>query len=153
MHIRTLALGLALVSLASLSGCSGGFALRPVTPSSAPNSALMGGAIANVQVNYNVDLEADKTAMLDRYGVPAAMQQVLLGLGNGAPTYTLRIDIMAFRNGFGPAMMRATVYLVDGGGQTVRTFEVSSFTLRGGSKPSRLRRISQDIVQQIADGL
>lgn len=152
MSSRALALGLTFLALGALSGC-GGFSLRPVTPMSAPGSALASGSIANVEVNYNVELEADKTAMLDRYGVPGAMQQVLVGLGNGAPTYTVRIDIMAFRNGFGPALMRATVYLNDGSGQNLRTFEVSSTTIRGGNKPGRLSIIAQDIVQQIADGL
>lgn len=135
-----------------LSGC-GGFSLRPVTPSSQPGSVLASGHVASVQVLLAPELEADKVAMLVNNNVPGEMARVLTGIGSGPTPLTLQIYITQFRNGFGPARMHTRTIVYEPSGAVVRDFENESMTMRGGSKSSRLVRISQHNVQAIADSL
>jgi hypothetical protein len=146
-----LAVTLALTG-ALLSGC-GGFSLRPVTPNSQPGSVLASGHVASVQVLLAPELESDKVAMLVNNNVPGEMARVLTGVGGGPTPLTLQIYITQFRNGFGPARMHTRTIVYEPSGAVVRDFENESMTMRGGSKSSRLVRISQHNVQAIADSL
>ena len=145
-------LGLALV-LATLAGCGGGFRLRPVAPRSAQGSVLFVGHVASVQVMLAPELAADKVAMLANNNVPGEMARVLTGLGQGQVPFNVHIYITQFRNGFGPVRMHTRTIVYDPAGAVVRDFESDSTSLRGGSKTSRLIRITQHNVQLIADGL
>jgi len=143
---------LALLLLA-LSGCGGGFRLRPVAQRPQPGSLLLAGHVSSVQVFLAPELEQDKVAMLMNNNVPFEMSRVLTGLGSGQIPFTAQIYITQFRNGFGPARMHTRTIVYDPSGAVVRDFEAESMTMRGGSKGARLVRISQHNVQSIADGL
>lgn len=139
--------------LAALPGCGGGFRLRPVAPHSQQGSVLLAGHLASVQILLASELEADKVAMLVNYDVPGEMSRVLTGLGSGQIPFAAHIYITQFRNGFGPARMHTRTIVYDPSGAVVRDFESESMTMRGGSKGSRLLRITQHNVQSIADAL
>jgi hypothetical protein len=143
---------LALLLLA-LSGCGGGFQLRPVAPRPQPGSLLLAGHVASVQVFLAPELQADKVRMLVNNNVPNEMSRVLTGLGNGQIPFTAQIYITQFRNGFGPARMHTRTIVYDPSGAVVRDFESESMSMRGGSKGARLLRITQHNVQSIADAL
>jgi Zn-dependent protease with chaperone function len=75
------------------------------------------------------EMEADKLEMLAEYDVAHAMQSVLTGVGTGAPTYTLEVVIVGFRNGMGPAVMRTQTTVLDAEGQQIHTFETRAISL------------------------
>lgn len=114
---------------------------------------LSSARIASAVVIINGDMNADKIAMLQRFDVPGHMSAALIGVGNGPAPLNLQITITRFRNGFGPARMHTQTVVMDGSGQTIRTFDTESLTMRGGSKTSRLRLIAQHNVDNIAAAL
>lgn len=141
----------AAVALAVLSGC-GGFALNPVSPASVPGSVAATMPITAVDVTVAPEMNADQQQVLDRYQVPAEMQRVLgLSLNAGQPGgATVNVVLTSIRHSnFGPSRMHSTTTVLGPDGAVLKTFEAESVSMRS----KALKRVAQDHVQKIADGV
>lgn len=124
----------------------GPFRLRP-----APLRATPLGA---VNVSYAPELQQDRVDMLDRIGVPEAMEDALLASFPNAPGATLNVVITEFRSGrYDVTRMHVIAQLVDAAGNILATVEADSTSAFGGSRGDLIGNVSQDVVNQVASQL
>ncbi len=142
----------AVVGLAVLAGC-GGFALDPVSPANVPGSVRATMPISAVSVSVSPQMEADQQQVLARYKVDGEMQRVLsLSLNaNGQPGgATVNVVLTSIRHSaFGPSRMHSSTTVVGPDGAVLKTFEAESVSMRS----KALKRVAQDHVQKVADGV
>lgn len=138
VRLSLLALGaLALVAC-------GPFRLRPASP-------MRATAVSAVNVSYAPELPEDRVNMLERVGVPDAMEEALMGSFPNAPGVTLNVVITEFRSGrYDVTRMHVFAQLVDAAGNVTQTLEADSTSAFGGSRTDLIGNVSQDIVNQLA---
>lgn len=142
---------MAVVTLAMVTGC-GGFTLSPVSPAGVPGSVAATMPISAVTVSIAPEMNADQQQVLNRYMVPAEMERVLgLSLNAGQPGgATVNVVLTSIRHSnFGPSRMHSTTTVVGPDGSVLKTFEAESVSMRS----KALKRVAQDHVQKVADGV
>lgn len=142
----------AMVGLVVLAGC-GGFTLNPVSPANVPGSVRATMPISAVSVSVSPQMEADQQQVLARYKVDGEMQRVLaMSLNaNGQPGgATVNVVLTSIRHSaFGPSRMHSSTTVVGPDGSVLKTFEAESVSMRS----KALKRVAQDHVQKLADGV
>ena len=146
-----LVLSAALGLLAPNAACGGGpTTVNPTVPDirRADDSLMNGGTLAVVEVTMADGVTSEGREVLTEYDVPGAIQRRMTGYGDGPAQYTLRVNIVDFRVGFGPSRMRTTCQLVDTSGAVLREFE-TTYTAAGGSRFAKVEELTQQTVNQL----
>jgi len=140
-----------LAAVVLLAGC-GGFQLNPVAPANIPGSVSANMPISAVSVTVSPTMDARQAAVLNKYQVAPEMERVLsLSLGAGQPGgATVNVAVTSIRySNWGPSRMHCQTTVLGPDGAVLKTFETESVTMRS----KALKRVAQDQVQQLADGV
>jgi len=134
-------------ALSAVSGCGGGFRLRPPVASRQV-------VIASFQVHYGPRIQGDRARVLDAYAVPLHMSNALRQSYPAGPGPAVQVTITQFRVGrYGPSRMHADVQVLGPNNAVLTQFGADSTTTRGGSRGQITEALSQDITNQIAQRL
>lgn len=129
-----------------LSACSSAVGLHPVSPKS--ELGWSGVSVTTLEA-----LEGDKEEMLDEFSVIPAMTGALEKSFQTAGGDSLRVVITQFRVGWGPARMHAVAEVISAEGAVLKKVDADSTTVRKHIKWKRTRRVAQDIVNKLVQGL